>query len=70
MIRNKLSFESEKLLVDYISFNITSLIDYEKINQIVIYLSQSFYFNSSIATDSIGKEQSLIHDSRLKINQV
>ena len=45
MKQNKLSFESEKLVVDYISFNITGCTDPEPIAN---YLSDSFGFNSVV----------------------
>ena len=42
MNKNKLSFESENLVVDYISFNITGCKD---LGRIANYLSDSFGFN-------------------------
>ena len=45
MNANKLSFESENLVVDWIGFNITGLMDPEPIAN---YLSDSFDFNSII----------------------
>ena len=38
MKQNKLSFESEKLVVDYISFNIQGLIDRKQVKRIAKYL--------------------------------
>lgn len=45
---NKLTFESEGLTVDYLSFNITGLTNPESIAKIASYLSESFGFNSQI----------------------
>lgn len=46
--RNKLSFESENLVVDYISFNIQGSIDPKPIAK---YLFQKFNFNSTIGSN-------------------
>lgn len=43
---NLLSFESENLVVDYISFNLKGLIEYDHIMKIASYLFHSFGFNS------------------------
>ena len=48
MQQNKLSFESENLVVDWISFNIKELTDPKQIAKIALYLSKSFGFNSQI----------------------
>ena len=63
MTQNKLSFESENLVVDYISFNITGLIDPEPIAN---YLFRAFGFNSTIIKRINGKWKSkdLNSDSR------
>lgn len=44
MNRNKFSFESEKLVVDYISFNIKGSVNLQTIRN---YLFQNFGFNST-----------------------
>lgn len=48
MKQSKLSFESENLVVDWVSFNIQGLTDLKQISKIAIYLSESFGFNSQI----------------------
>ena len=55
MIKNKLSFESENLQVDYISFNIQGLIDPKPIAN---YLFQNFGFNFTVAKRINGKWKS------------
>ena len=40
MNQNKLSFESEKLVVDYISFNIQGLVDRKQVERIAKYFFQ------------------------------
>ena len=47
MQENKLTFESENLVVDYISFNIQGPIN-DSINPNANYLFQNFNFNSTI----------------------
>ena len=46
MNKNKLTFESENLVVDYISFNITGFTNTESIAK---YLFEKFNFNSTFA---------------------
>ena len=53
MNQNKLNFESESLVVDYISFNIQGIIDKEHINKIAFYLYKSFGFNSTFTKDDM-----------------
>ena len=62
---NKLTFESQNLVVDYISFNIQGSIK-TSINpkSIANYLFQNFGFNSNIAIGRDGKEKSLFYDNR------
>ena len=55
MLQNKLSFESENLVVDYISFNIQGLIDPKLIAN---YLFQNFGFNYTIEKRINGKWKS------------
>ena len=52
MKQNKLSFESKKLVVDYISFNIQGLRDPKLIAN---YLFQNFGFNYTIEKRINGK---------------
>jgi hypothetical protein len=47
MNEHKLSFESETLIVHYISFNIQGFIELEDIKKIAFYLFESFGFNST-----------------------
>ena len=54
---NKLTFKSENLVVDYISFNITDCRDPEPIAN---YLSDSFGFNSVLKESFKGKSEDLI----------
>ena len=53
----KLSFESENLVVDYISFNISGFMDPASIDKIASYLSKSFGFNSTLGEGSINKPE-------------
>jgi hypothetical protein len=48
MNQNNLIFDSENLVVDWISFNIKGLTDPKQIAKIALYLSKSFGFNSQI----------------------
>ena len=64
MNRNKLSFESENLQVDWVGFNIEGLVEKEKIKQIAEYLSQNFKFNSTFAVGLDGKEEPLVKDKK------
>ena len=57
MSKNKLSFESERLVVDYISFNIPGSDNTESIAN---YLSDSFGFNSVVKETFQGKSEDLI----------
>ena len=61
---NKLSFESEKLVVDYISFNIQGLVDRKQVERIAKYFFQTLGFNSTFAKGSTGKEEDLFFDFR------
>ena len=56
MKQNKLSFESERLVVDYLSFNITGCKDPGRIAN---YLSDSFGFNSVVKETFQGKSEDL-----------
>jgi hypothetical protein len=66
MKQNKLSFESENLLVDWIGFNIQGFFERKQVKQIAKYLFQNFGFNSTFALRSDGKEEILFYDSKNK----
>lgn len=51
MKQNKLTFQSENLVVDYISFNIQGYIQSAYIQKIASYLFESFGFNSTFTKD-------------------
>ena len=61
---NKLTFESESLVVDQISFNIQGLVDTKQVERIAKYLFQILGFNSTFAKGSTGKEEDLFFDFR------
>ena len=63
MNQNQLTFESENLVVDYISFNIQGSVH---ITPIAKYFFKKFGFNSTIAIGWDGKEKPLFYD---KTNQ-
>lgn len=58
MSENKLSFESENLVVDWIGFNIQGLVDRNQVEQIAKYLFQNLGFNSTIVKIINGKWKS------------
>ena len=58
MKRNKLTFESENLVVDYMTLNISGSVDIKKISK---YLFEQCHFNSVI--HSAGREQRLHYES-------
>jgi len=66
MNQNKLTFESEGLVVDYISFNIEGLVDKTELERIANYLFQNFGFNSTFAVGLDGKEETLFDDPKNK----
>ena len=55
MNQNKLSFESENLQVDYLTFNIQGTPDFDLVNRIAKYLFQHFDFNPIISNCSKKK---------------
>lgn len=55
MLQNKLTFESENLVVDYISFNIQGLVGRKQVEIIAKYFFQILGFNSTFAKGSTGK---------------
>ena len=60
MITKQLNFQTENLVVDWISFNITGLTDP---NEIAVYLSESFGFNSVLKQTYKGKSECLIFET-------
>jgi len=64
MQQNKLSFESENLVVDWISFNIKELTDPKQIAKIALYLSKSFGFNSQIKENYENHFEDLIFENK------
>ena len=66
MKENKLTFEKEKLAVDYISFNIQGLVDRKQVERIANYLFQNFGFNSTFAIGSDGKQETLFSNQKKK----
>ena len=66
MIKNKLSFESENLVVDWIGFNIEGLVNRKEIEIIANYLFRNFGFNSTFAIGSDGKEKILFNNPNNK----
>ena len=63
MIKNKISFESENLQVDWIGFNLQGFSD---VKPIANYLFQNFGFNSTFALGSDGKQEILFSNSKNK----
>lgn len=64
MIKNKLNFESENLVVDWIGFNIQGFVEKKQIKKIAQYLFQNFRFNSIFAVGLDGKEEALFKDPK------
>ena len=62
MNQNKLSFESENLQVDYLTFNIQGTPDFDLVNRIAKYLFQHFDFNSIISNCSKNKKHLFFSD--------
>jgi len=58
----KFTFESENLVVDYISFNIQGLGDRKQVERIAKYFFQILGFNSTFAKGSTGNEEDLFFD--------
>jgi len=59
-----ITFESENLVVDYISFNIQGLVGRKQVERIAKYFFQILGFNSTFAKGSTGKEEDLFFDFR------
>ena len=69
MNQNKLSFESENLQVDYLTFNIQGTPDFDLVNRIAKYLFQHFDFNSIISNCSKNKKYLfLVIKTDIKLN--
>ena len=66
MNQNKLTFDIENLVVDWIGFNIQGLVHKKQIKQIAKYLFQNFGFNSTFTIGSTGKEEYLSNESKNK----
>lgn len=66
MNQNKLSFESENLVVDWIGFNIQGLLDKKQIRRIANYLFENFRFNATLANGPDRKQETLFFDSKNK----
>ena len=62
MNQNKITFESENLVIDYISFNIQGLVDRKQVERIAKYFFQILGFNSTFAKDPNGSEEDLFFD--------
>ena len=54
-----LNFETENLVVDWISFNIKGLTDSKSVTKIAIYLFESFGFHSILKNSSKRKSKAL-----------
>jgi hypothetical protein len=66
MNQNKLSFESENLVVDWIGFNIQGLLNRKQVERIAKYLFENFRFNSTFALGSDGKQETLFSNLKNK----
>ena len=66
MSKNKLSFESENLVVDWIGFKIQELLNRKQVERIAKYLFQNFGFNSTFALGSDGKQETLFSNLKTK----
>jgi hypothetical protein len=63
MNQDKLTFQSQNLVVDWIGFNIQGSAD---IKQIANYLFQNFGFNSIFVSGLGGKQETLFSNSKNK----
>ena len=66
MSKNKLTFESENLVVDWIGFNIQGLVNQKGVETIANYLFRNFGFNSTFAIGLDGKEKVLVNNPNNK----
>lgn len=64
MNQNKLSFKSEKLVVDWIEFNIQAVGNIKQVEIIANSLFQNFGFNSTFADGLDGNKKTLFNDSK------
>jgi len=62
MNQNKLTFQSQNLIVDYLTFNIQGTPDFDLVNRIAKYLFQHFDFNSIISNCSKNKKYLFFSD--------
>ncbi len=72
MNQNKLTFQSEGLTVDYISFNITGFMDPASMNKLASYFSELFGFNSTFGKGNVAKskEEIIFYDAKTHIKFV
>lgn len=66
MNHNKLTFESENLVVDWIGFNIQGFVNKKQVERIANYLFQNFGFNFTFATGPNEEQKILFNDSKNK----
>ena len=59
MNQNKLTFEFENLVIDYIYFNIQGLVDRKQVERIAKYFFQILAFNSTFAKGPNGNKEDL-----------
>nr|QUW40432.1 hypothetical protein [Haslea sp.] len=66
MKENKLTFQSQNLIVDYISFNIPGFMDPASMYKIASYFSEFFGFNSTLGKGNVAKpkEEIIFYDAR------
>jgi predicted AAA+ superfamily ATPase len=64
MNQNKLSFESENLVVDYISFNSKGFFQEEYLQKIASYLCESFGFNATFKREELDQKETFFFKSR------
>ena len=63
---NKLTFNDEKLVVDWIGFNIQGLLNRKQVERIAKYLFENLRFNSTFALGSDGKQETLFYNVKNK----
>ena len=66
MKQNKLTFESEDLVVDWIGFNIQGLLNRKQVERIAKYLFENFRFNSTFAIGHQGKQETMFSNVKNK----
>lgn len=71
MKENKLTFQSQNLVVDYLTFNIQGTADFDLVHRIAEYLFQHFAFNSIISNCSKNKNHLfLVIRTGIKLNSL